>query len=119
MSDIPEPTFTPTVFEVSCIPQVGHPDRSLFTLTVEYRGAGRWAVRQSGWCYDIDGERDYESIPSERREEWLERHRFDLDTATALAKRIAPTLTYGPRANPYTVADMLAKLEAERLEANR
>ena len=83
--------------------------QGLFTIKVSWRGRDRWAVMHHGWCFDADGNKDYESIPSERRDDWLERHRFDLDTALALAKRIAPTMTVGP----HTVASILAETDEE------
>lgn len=57
-----------------------------FTITVERRAPGRWAVMRRGhWCLGVDEKWSYESIPSERRDEWLAEHRFDLETALALA----------------------------------
>lgn len=95
-----------TEYAVSCLP-LDHPEAYLFTIKVSWRGRDQWAVMHHGWCFDADGNKDYESIPSERRDDWLERHRFDLDTALALAKRIAPTMTVGP----HTVASILAETE--------
>src|SRR5881628_716735 len=103
---IPEPTVFASRYEVSCLP-LDQPERMYFTVTVEHRGSGRWAVKRDGWCYDANGERDYESIPSEIRDEWLLRFRFDLDAALELAKRIAPQI----RVNRFSVADALATAE--------
>lgn len=94
-----------TNYAVGCLP-LDHEDFDLFSLEVAYRGRGRWAVVRHRYCYDIDGKRDYESIPSERREAWLDRFRFDLDTAIDLAVRIAPTLTV----NGMTAADALTDI---------
>jgi hypothetical protein len=107
--EIPAPQVAVTCYEVSCVPE-GHPDRSLWSLTVEVRSPGRWAVLSRGFCYDADGEREYESIPSERADEFRARFRHSLDDALALAKRIAPTM----RVNRFTVADALAMAERGR-----
>ncbi|MFJ1461803.1 hypothetical protein [Nocardia sp. N2S4-5] len=97
-----------TTYTVSCLPE-DHDDLCVWSVFVEYAGRGRWAVRRMKRCYDIDGEWDWESIPSERTEEWLARFRFDLDTALDIARRVAPTI----RVNGRTAQDILAQ------EANR
>jgi len=80
----------PTTYEVSCLPQ-DHPDGFSWALRVEYRGRGKWAVLRSGKrCLSSTGEWDWESIPSEREDDWLATHRFDLDTALRLAQEAAP-----------------------------
>ncbi|MGW5387147.1 hypothetical protein [Nocardia sp. NPDC003963] len=99
---VPEPAVTVTRYEVSCMPLDSINALGL-TVTVEHRGNDRWAVKRLSSCYDIDGNPSYESIPSEREEEWLERYRHDLDTALELAKRIAPTL----KVNGHSIADVL------------
>jgi hypothetical protein len=40
-------------------------------------GAVLWAVRQMGNCLAIDGQWDYEPIPSSRTPEWMTAHRFE------------------------------------------
>lgn len=120
MGDVPEPTVRVTRYKVSCLPEE-HDESDTFTITVEYRGAGRWGVfrgecRQFGadgtwsWGYDWDG-RDREPATDEERadyrrgyEEWLAAHRFDEATALRLAKEAAPLL----RVRSFTVADALA-----------
>jgi hypothetical protein len=104
---VPSPVARVTRYEVSCLPQAD-PNADLFTLTVEERSPGRWAVLQRGFCFDLDGVREYESIPSERAAEFRARFRFDLDTALELAAKIAPTITV----NGHTVADALARAGA-------
>ncbi len=104
MNAIPEPTVRVTRYEVSCLPQ-DNINADLFTLTVEERSPGRWAVLRSGFCYDVDGNREYESIPSGRADEFKARFRFDLDVALAIAKKIAPMI----KVNRYTVADALGR----------
>ncbi|MGW1743950.1 hypothetical protein ACWCPQ_34730 [Nocardia sp. NPDC001965] len=59
-------------------------------------------------CYDVDGQRDYESISPKRRDEWMARYRHDLDAALALAQQLAPGLKCWRR----TAADVLAEDEA-------
>jgi hypothetical protein len=86
-----EPTVTVTRYEVSLLPE-SNVNRHHYTITVEHRGDGRWAVLDSRWCLGKDGEWDFEVLPSERTDEWLAEHRFDLDTALAMAKRQAPLI---------------------------
>lgn len=101
---MPDTHTRPTRYEVSCLPET-HIDAGHFTVTVEYRGRDRWAVLQRGrWCLSTTGEWGYESIPSERTDEWLAAHRFDLDTALRLAREQAPRMTV----NGHTVTDVLA-----------
>lgn len=104
MSDVPEPTVRVTRYEVSCLPQ-DNINAHHFTITVEWRGDDRWAVLHHGFCLGADGEWDDEPRPSSREDDWLETHRFDLDTALILAKREAPKLTI----NGLTAADVLAR----------
>ena len=52
-----------------------HSDKHLWTLHVCDRGAG-WAVVHIGRCLNKDGEWEYESIPSERSDEFLARTRW-------------------------------------------
>ena len=106
--DIPEPTVRTTRYEVSCLP----PDdvnAFHFTARVEYRGKDMWAVTNGWGCLGTDGEFDYEPSPSNREDDWLATHRFDLDTALRLAKEVAPKMTV----NGYTLADILAKSAAK------
>lgn len=83
----PAPRVVPTeltVYPTGADPQdveVRH-----FTLTVVARGAGRYAViDRAGQALATDGTWSYESIPSERRAEWLDAHRFTRDEAVAHA----------------------------------
>ena len=85
----PEPTVQATVYEVSLLPE-GDINRLSFTINVEYRGGDRWAVVRSRQCMNAAGEWSWESIPSEREDDWLAEHRFDLNTALRLAKEQAP-----------------------------
>jgi len=101
---IPEPTVRATRYEVSCLPE-GHIDVHHFTVAVEYRGDGQWAVCRHRQCLGTDGFWSWESIPSEREDEWIATHRFSLDEARALAKDAARKIT----CNGLTVADVLAR----------
>ncbi|MCM6776262.1 hypothetical protein NDR87_18790 [Nocardia sp. CDC159] len=99
-------------YTVTCLP-IDHFEAHLFSVHVEYTGRGRWAVRRLKRCYDINGKPDWESIPSERTDEWLDRFRFDRDTALAVARRVAPTLIV----NGTTVPRALARIAAEAADA--
>ncbi|MGW9375680.1 hypothetical protein ACWGVR_37385, partial [Streptomyces xanthophaeus] len=57
-------------------------------------------------CLGSDGTWEYEMRPSEREDEWLDAHRFDLDTALKLARDQAPLVTV----NGFTVDDALKRL---------
>lgn len=91
MTQQPEPVATcqATEYEVSILLE-GDINRSVFVITVQYRGGGRWAVTRHGACLGINGEWSREAIPSEREDDWLATHRFDLDTALRLAREAAP-----------------------------
>lgn len=84
----------PVRYEVSVVPEddINH---DLYVLAVEDRGAGRWAVVRHRQCLGTDGTWDWESIPSEREDAWLDTHRFDLETALRLAEEAAPKVTVG------------------------
>ena len=106
MTAIPEPVVTVARYEVSCLPEA-HIDRAIFTVDVERRGHGKWAVARFKRCYDIDGEPDWEPLPSAREDEWLARYRHDLDTALEIARKVAPLV----RVNGLGVADVIYKEE--------
>lgn len=118
MAEIPEPEVRITRYEVSCLPP-DYPDANVFTLTVEWRGEDRWAVRRGGAIYDAEGNRSWgyvwedgrEPVTAEERvsyqqgyDAWMASHRFDLDTALGVAKKVAPLLTV----NGWTVERVLA-----------
>jgi hypothetical protein len=111
VTDIPEPTVRTTRYEVSCLPpdDINAPH---FTVRIEYRGRDLWAVTNGWGCLGTDGEWEYEPSPSNREDDWLETHRFDLDTALNLAKEAAPKMTV----NGYTVAYILARRAAKEGE---
>ncbi len=88
--------------DFSCIPD-GHQARPSFTVSVEHRGLGRYAVVNRGACADAAGVFSYESMPSHRADEWVAEHRFDLATARTLAARLAGEVVSMGR----TAADVL------------
>lgn len=106
MTATPEPIVKATRYSVCCLPEDGI-DSQVFEITVEHRGNDRWAVKWHSQCLAADGTWDYEMRPSEREDEWLAEHRFDLDTALKLAKEQAPLVTV----NGFTVADALRMAE--------
>lgn len=73
-------TIEPTAYTVSALP-AGHDRFHDFTITVERRSQGQWAVVRWGSCLSSDGTWDHEPLPSNRTDDWLARHRFDLETA--------------------------------------
>ncbi|MEU7066931.1 hypothetical protein [Streptomyces sp. NPDC046161] len=121
MSDLPEPTVTATRYVVSCLPE-GHENRYLFSIQVETRSNGQWAVMHRSRNLGADGTWSWgfrwscdstlsepateDEIDSFNKEQdaWLAEHRFDLETALRLAKEQAPLLTY----RGYDVAAALA-----------
>jgi hypothetical protein len=85
---------TPTIFEVTVLPP-DFPDGYLWTINVEYRGSNLWAiVHHSSNVYGKTGMWDYEPIPSERTDEWLEKYRWSLHDALEIAQKIAPDLKF-------------------------
>jgi len=79
-----------------------------WSLTVAWRGRDKWAV-MTGMrrCLGTDGKWDWEPSPSNREDDWLATHRFDLETALRLAAEHAPKVTI----NGLTALDILAKHE--------
>jgi hypothetical protein len=102
-----EPYAIATRYTVNLLPETD-PHGHVFELTVDYRGHGQWAVLRHGWCLGHDGSWDYELRPSEREDEWIDTHRFDLNTALQLAKEAAP----GVNVNGLTAAQALVRLNA-------
>ncbi|MFI8942696.1 hypothetical protein [Streptomyces syringium] len=95
-------TTRPTRYAVSCLPD-DNIDANLFEITVEYRGANRWAVTRLGSCLGADGTWARGVKEYDRGDDWLAAHRFDLETALRLAEAAAPHVTV----NGFTVADAL------------
>jgi hypothetical protein len=120
--NVPDSEVRAVRYQVSCLPET-HEDASMFTVVVEYRGDGLWAVTRSGAYYDADGNRSWGVVwedgrepvtddemtsYAQAREGWLARYRFDEQSALDLAKRLAPAIAY----RGYTVADALGDREA-------
>jgi hypothetical protein len=110
--NVPEATVLATEYSVNCVPEDdinGH----VFEIRVQYRGAGRYAVIRGGdMCLGADGTWDFGVKEYDRGDDWLNAHRFDLETALDLAKQQARLVTV----NGHTVTDALAmqKKRAER-----
>jgi hypothetical protein len=107
VSDLPEAQVRVTQYEVSRLPLDDEAAHG-YTITVEYRGRGKWGVLDGRYCLAADGSWEYEMRPSEREDDWLARHRFDLETALELAKTASADMTVNGR----TVADALAWIKA-------
>ena len=109
--------ITPTRYTVSALPE-DDINASTWSITVEYRGRGKWAVMHHGYCLGLgeDGnlDWDYEPSPSNRDDDWLERHRFALETAQKLARVNLPNL----QINGLSVADVLARKAARQVEGS-
>lgn len=104
-----ERDYPATEYTVCDLPEddINH---SAFAVKVAYRGRGLWAVTRHRYCLSRTGEWHYESMPSERTDEWLTEHRFYRDEALRLAREAAPTV----RVNGMTVADLKAWIEQRR-----
>ena len=101
---VPAATVRATEFSINCLPD-DDLDSHLFEVRVQYRGDGRYAVIRGGdMCLGADGTWDHGVKEYDRGDDWLNAHRFDLDTALRLAKEQAPLITV----NGHTVNDALA-----------
>ena len=56
-----------------------------FRVAIESRGDGKWAIINGGMCWTRDGEWEYESMPSNRTDEFIARTRYTLEEAFKLA----------------------------------
>jgi hypothetical protein len=97
----PTITVQPTVYTVTLFPD-DPMWSSVYELTVAHRDRGRWAVCRMGQCLSIDGQWHVEPSPSNRDDDWLASHRFDLDTALSMAREAAPNI----RVNGRTARDV-------------
>jgi hypothetical protein len=102
MSEV-EVTVEARRYTVCAVPE-GNVNRYHFEIHVEWRAPESWAVVRQAFCLGTDGDWEYESIPSERAEEWKATHRFPLERALELAKAAAPHVTV----NGWTVAQTIA-----------
>lgn len=77
-------------------------DQATYCCSVVCNGYGKWSVRRGALggdapCLGTDGQWHYEHLPSERTEQELAEHRFDLETALNLARNMAPRVTLNGR----------------------
>jgi hypothetical protein len=93
--------------DCSCI------DSMTWCCSVVYNGFGKWSVRRGQAdvkdegrpCLGSDGLWHYENLPSDRTSEELERDRFDVVTALAKAREMAPRVEL----NGLTATEALAR----------
>jgi hypothetical protein len=78
----------PTTYSVTAAPE-DDIEAHHWEVTVQWRDYGKWAVCHFSQCLSRDGEWSYESSPSNRENDWKERHRFPLSEAIDLASRAA------------------------------
>src|SRR5690242_4491008 len=108
----------PTRYVVTVLPE-GYDtfdDWYLFVVTVQYRGRGRWAVYKGAYEHSSlpsalsrDGAWDLEGVEEREDTEWLDQHRFDLDTALGLAQEAAPDVgIYSHRDRKHITAQDVA-----------
>ena len=59
-------------------------------------GTHKWAIRDGRQCFSKKGEWDYESMPSNRPDDWIDTHRFDtFEEAAELARAAAQVVVDG------------------------
>lgn len=100
---IVERDYPATEYTLSALPEEDI-NSGAFQIAVAYRGRGLWAVSRHRRCLGRSGEWDWESLPSERTDEWLAEHRFELTEALRLAREELPKL----RVNGKTAAEVTA-----------
>ena len=109
---VPKAAVLVTEYLVSAVP-IEDGDSRHFALYVQWRGGDRWCVAdaQNGatGVLNAAGEWEWEPQPSERREDFLARTRFDMGTALEMARAAAPKVTV----NGYTVEDGI-RMQAAR-----
>lgn len=76
-----------------------------WSIKVEWRAEGKWAIKHMSQCLGDDGQWDWEPSPSNREDDWLAHHRFDEQTALRLAQQAVSDICI----NGQTPADLLAK----------
>jgi hypothetical protein len=97
-----------TEYQVSILPR-DDINRSNWSLTVAYRGRSRYAVMNGPFCLSRAGKWAYETVPSERRDEWIANHRFDRDEALRLVVEHAPNVV----CNGKTAVELLEWLREQ------
>ena len=79
-------------FLVSAVPSTD-PEWGTFSVRVELREKGRFAVCRNGRVVGPDDQWQYEMQPSSRTAKFLRETRFSLDEALQIAKRVAPLVS--------------------------
>lgn len=97
-----EPRVLPTKIQVTALPE-GHPEANSWSVYVEYRGPGSYAVVHYGQNLSKDGTWDYEPSNSSREDDFISTHRFSYDEAVSLAKKACKEIIV----NSMTAADVL------------
>lgn len=122
----PQVTVQPVRYIVTVLPEdyeTYNDSWYMFVITVQYRGGGKWAVYQGAYessslptSLSADGEWDMEGSEQRMDEAWLAQHRFDLDTALALAREFAPDVgVYSHRDRKViSAADLLEQGKTEK-----
>jgi hypothetical protein len=94
-------------------------DKHMWTVTIEQRthaldGTDTWAICHIGRCLNHDGEWEYESIPSERADDFLVRCRWtSYREALAAATPIVDTLRLNGCTAQEASDDVAARLSAD------
>lgn len=65
-----------------------------YTISVSYRGDDKWAVTYLNDALDADLHDQYEPRPSSRDDDFLNRYRFSLPEAVAIAERAAQQVLF-------------------------
>lgn len=65
-----------------------------YTISVSYRGDDKWAVTYLNDALDADLQDQYEPRPSSRDDDFLNRYRFSLSEAVAIAERAAKQVLF-------------------------
>lgn len=114
-----EPEVFVNDYQVTRFPR-DHGGARHFSLWVQYRGAGKWAVMRyrdmaPRMTYDLDGVEDYDGGPFdpdsdddayEKNRAWRERRRWDSAEA---AIEFAKTLLPGLRCNGWTAEEVMRR----------
>lgn len=104
---------TPTRYDVTVLP-VDFDQGYYWTIVVEYRGYGMYAIVHHGEVYGKDGKWEFDSHSQAVDDEGYRlAHRFPLDEALEIAKRLAPTISIGTRFGPMNAYDAMAKKERD------
>jgi hypothetical protein len=100
---------TPTRYEVTVLP-LDFEEGYYWTIVVEYRGYGLYAIIHDMHVYGKDGTWDIDSRTMAREdEEWRLAHRFPLDEALEIARKLAPVISIGTRFGTMNAYDAMAK----------